>query len=208
MTFERGEAAEQGPISLTADTVNATIGTLQMQGIPVERKVLHEILSGFLEGSDWVLQKFSWPDRPPVRVVSFGDNTGTKAAFYSTLDKSVSINAAALSFYQGSTLVPGEVGIAFPGIPENEHPAVSVRQFYEMVGVQETVHYLQDHGAQDLTHMKNHQPLSPDEGLLAYWSQPLKQEALHQAGRFFMEKYGNNPFAAVEASLSFNPPRK
>jgi hypothetical protein len=135
---------------------------LQRSGISVEREVLHEILSGFLEGSDWVLHKFAWQKGPAIRVVSFGDNTDTKAAFYSTSDKSVSINAAALPFYRGSTLSPEEIGIAFPGIPVSEHPAVSVRQYYESVGVKETVHYLQDNGAPGLLQMESQELLSPD----------------------------------------------
>ena len=85
-----------------------------------------------------------------------------------------------------------------PGIPYSQHPSLSVRQTYENVGVQEGIHYLQLNSVKGLL-LPNRNILHPDSGLLDYWRQPEKVEALHYSGLFFQQKYGKNPFAPAGA---------
>ena len=102
--------------------------------------------------------------------------------------------------FRGSSLAADEFGLAFPGIHPLQHPAVSVRQFYEMAVVQETIHYLQDQGVPGLVSLPPREARRyPDQDLVSYWGQPHKVEATHYTGLYFQQKYGKNPFTPVEA---------
>lgn len=190
-----------------SETVHTIITALRESGNTVDATILQEVFEGFFEGRNWTLQRFGGKEEPSTRLRSFGSGTGSKACRYLLGRDAIEINTEGIEALRGCSLTPGEIGMAFPGIPYTQHPALSVRQLYEFAGVQEAIHCLQDHHAPGLLPVPARENLLyPDSsGLDAYWRQPHKVEAVYYAGFFFQEKYGTNPFAPVEALYNTPP---
>jgi hypothetical protein len=202
-TSQGVEDEGQDEIVLSHDTMWQTIQQLAACGVTTEPETLNDLLTGYLEGQEWVLKRFGWEKRPVIVLRPFEQERRTATAGYQVGQNRIGINTYKLQEYVG--FPPEEhIIIMYPAIPLSLRPRMTARQFFEGAGVEETLHYLQDNhvdGLAPVPSLEEREQRDRERDLITERAQPHELEALTYVGRFFQEKYGSNPYTRMEADL-------
>lgn len=166
----------------------------------VSNEALDEALSGYREGRDWALRKYQRVEKPELRIETHTGNLEGINGFIETAE------GTKLIALQVDELRKLEVMTSVSRIKENYgddvpvQPVLTMRQWYESFGVEETLHWLQDQGIRGLAALppseKRIQPMSGSG--VKYLTQPHEFEGLVLRGEFFRQKYKTNPLDGLE----------
>lgn len=173
----------------------------QQYNLSVENQVLDEVIGGLDSGMKWVLRKYKRVDFPRIMIGEHSGSLNDVNGFTETEagEKLICLQIDELRKLNGvdlSAKITEDYGDDIPVKPE-----LTIRQYYESFGVEETLHWLQDIGVEELAKLppqkERIQPDSPDYGL-RYMLQPHELQGLSLRGEYFMEKYGTNPLQELE----------
>lgn len=167
----------------------------------VDSEIINMALKGYNEGSDWVRRKFQRIDRPTLMV---GDHQGVLTGIngYTELSdgrRVIALQVNELRKLEGAgiyTKITDDHGEDVP-----ERPVLTIQQWYESFGVEETLHWLQDqeNGGTEAKLPEQEDRVRPDSRQgIPYLTQPHEWEGLKLRGEFFKEKYKTNPLSKLE----------
>jgi hypothetical protein len=196
-TQPKERASEE--IALTHGTVKQVVDKLGAEGVTTEAETLQELLTAFLEGQDWALQRFGWDRRPTTATYPFEEERRLATARYLLGQNRIEINTHRLEEERGFS-PQEEFTIFYHPLPDKLRPHMTSRQYYQGVGVKETINYLQDN------HVGGLLPTpaigrKPYDDLVEAYSKPYELEALQYVGTFFQEQHRSNPYAHMETQL-------
>ncbi len=174
----------------------------QHYNLSAEAPVLNEALMGLDSGMKWVLKRYQRADSPKLKI---GEHTGSMTGINGFVkiengEKLIGLQVDELRKLDGMDLSATIVEDYGSDIPIK--PQLTVRQYYESFGVEETLHWLQDKAdvgglAVLPPQEKRIQPGSGNNGI-KYMLQPHELQGLVLQGEYFKEKYGNNPLQELE----------
>ena len=166
----------------------------------VSDEALNQALSGYGEGRDWVLKRYQRFENPELRIGTHSGNLEGINGFTETADgvKLIALQVGELRKLENTNSASRITEDYGGDVPVK--PTLTIRQWYEGFGVEETLHWLQDQGIEGLVSLppskKRIQPMSGSG--VKYLTQPHEFEGLVLTGQFFKQKYRTNPLEKLE----------
>jgi hypothetical protein len=180
----------------------------EQYGLTAENSVLEEVLNGLNDATTWILQRYNVENPPTIAI---GEHTGAfkNANGYGIADNGeivIALHINELRTLDGE-VSPESVTLYSDhaaDIPRKVEPVLTVKQRFEAFAIEEMIHWLQDVGTEGLVKLPPREKIMlPAENTLRinYHLQPHEFEAIQICGVYFTEKYGHNPYQALEEFL-------